>query len=242
MTMEAVHMENMIPSLMPESELVSMVDGAPPAHVTDPTPPDDLDQEAMEAMFKAKKKKKPKHNSEEQLAKIKLEDPLQEGECNETYDEMLDRIYRLMGHTKTAASESFHLRLKRPRVERIGSKRTGWANFSKTAETLNRTAEHMASFVEAEFGTEVSQSASGVLVIKGRFGSEHIESLLRKYVEQYVTCRTCIGMDTTLFRDPQTRLIFLRCNVCQSTSSVGAIQKGFKATTKADRKNERAKV
>jgi translation initiation factor 2 subunit 2 len=99
----------------------------------------------------------------------------------------------------------------------------------------------MASFVEAEFGTEVSQSASGVLVIKGRFGSEHIESLLRKYVEQYVTCRTCNCMDTTLTRDQQTRLVFLHCNICRSASSVGAIQKGFKATTKADRKNERAK-
>ena len=45
--------------------------------------------------------------------------------------------------------------------------------------------------------------------------------------EEYVTCHTCRSSDTELTKD--TRLFFLKCNVCNSQCSVTAIKSGFTA-------------
>lgn len=59
------------------------------------------------------------------------------------------------------------------------------------------------------------------------FGSiiEQIENVLRRYIVEYVTCKTCKSPDTTLTKD--NRLFFMTCSSCGSTRSVQAIKTGF---------------
>ena len=66
-----------------------------------------------------------------------------------------------------------------------------------------------------------------------------MEGIISKYVETYVTCSSCKGMDTRIIRDPVSRLQFIECNKCTSRRSVAAIKAGYHATTKSDRKNAR---
>lgn len=42
---------------------------------------------------------------------------------------------------------------------------------------------------------------------------KYIESLLRKYIVEYVTCQMCRSPNTTLTRDPVSRLFFVHCQV-----------------------------
>jgi translation initiation factor 2 subunit 2 len=189
-----------------------------------------------------KKKAKPTEASEENPAPGPSQHPLEtlEEDPEElTYDEMLSRIYEKMGATYTA-SELALKRLQRPKMIAIGTKRVGWTNFAKTAKTLNRTPEHLSSFIEAEFGTNISIDGDNTLVIKGRFSAEQIESVLKKYVDQYIKCRTCKSMETLLERDSESRLSFIKCITCKSQWSVPNITKGFHATMKGERKAARA--
>jgi translation initiation factor 2 subunit 2 len=65
------------------------------------------------------------------------------------------------------------------------------------------------------------------LIIKGRFQPLQIETVLRKYILEYVTCRTCRSPETKLHKE--NRLFFMTCEACGSSRSVAAIKTGFKA-------------
>jgi translation initiation factor 2 subunit 2 len=178
------------------------------------------------AMFQGKKKKK--------KAEKKEEEPQETKEPEESYDEMLSRIYVLMGETRDTTS--VRSKLKPPKTEKVGSKKTAWTNFRQTCEGLNRTEEHLSSFISSELGTLVSVTQDGALLIRGIFPSMKLESCVKKYTELYVKCQMCKSTQTELRKDADTRLMMMHCNYCKATRSVTAITAGFHATTKADRK------
>lgn len=57
---------------------------------------------------------------------------------------------------------------------------------------MGRTSDHVFQFMMAELGTEGSIDGSARLVIKGKFVPQYIESLLKKYIKEYV-----VGLVTT---------------------------------------------
>eukprot|EP00913_Durusdinium_trenchii_P019672 g18493.t1 len=63
------------------------------------------------------------------------------------------------------------------------------------------------------------------LVLKGRYQPKHCESLLRKYIKEYVTCEMCKSAATTLRKD----------GFWGKTASA-SIKAGFHAVTRGDRK------
>ena len=69
---------------------------------------------------------------------------------------------------------------------------------------------------------------------------KQIESLLKKYIVEYVTCHMCRSPGTVLSRDSVTRLYFVKCETCKSTRSVAPIKAGFHATSRADRRAARS--
>ncbi|VDL83620.1 unnamed protein product [Nippostrongylus brasiliensis] len=75
--------------------------------------------------------------------------------------------------------------------------------------------------------TTGSIDGNNCLIVKGRFQQKHFESVLRKYIKEYVMCHTCRSSDTELTKD--TRLFFLQCHTCGSRCSVTAIKSGFTA-------------
>jgi translation initiation factor 2 subunit 2 len=80
----------------------------------------------------------------------------------------------------------------------------------------------------AELGTSGSVDGSKRLVIKGRFQQKQIENVLRRYIVEYVTCKTCRSPDSELTKG-ENRLSFVTCNSCGSRRSVSAIKTGFSA-------------
>jgi translation initiation factor 2 subunit 2 len=101
---------------------------------------------------------------------------------------------------------------------------------------MRRTPEHVFQFMMAELGTEGSIDGNQRLVIRGKFVPKYIESLLRKYVGEYVTCMMCRSFNTTLTRDSVSRLYFVHCQDCGSSRSVAQIRAGYHAQTRSDRR------
>merc|ERR1711939_286038 len=108
------------------------------------------------------------------------------------------------------------------------SKKTIFANIAEICKRMKRTDEHVTQFLFAELGTSGSVDGSRRLVIKGRFQQKQIENVLRRYIVEYVTCKTCRSPNTELSKG-ENRLYFVTCNSCGSRRSVTAIKSGFSA-------------
>ena len=101
---------------------------------------------------------------------------------------------------------------------------------------MNRPPEHVFQFFMAELGTEGSIDGNQRLVIRGKYVPKYIESLLRKYITEYVTCKMCRSAATELTKDTVSRLFFCNCESCGSSRSVAPIRSGYHAATRADRR------
>jgi translation initiation factor 2 subunit 2 len=153
-----------------------------------------------------------------------------------TYTDLLERVYSLLQELNPNLTTRKRHVMPPPQLARIGTRKTMWSNFAAAAQVMRRNLEHLMAFVLSELGTEGSIDGSNRLVIKGRYQSKQIESLLKKYIVEYVTCHMCRNPDTILSRDSVTRLYFLQCESCGSRRSVTPVKTGFHATTRAERR------
>lgn len=165
---------------------------------------------------------------------------LKEPDRDYTYDELLGRFYQalyLSHPSLSGGGAKKRYTLAPPSVHREGNKRSIWANVAEICKKMHRQPEHVIQFLFAELGTSGSVDGNGNLVIKGRFQQKQIENVLRRYIVEYVTCKTCKSPDTLLEKD--NRLYFVTCESCGSKRSVTAIKTGFSAQI-GKRKAQRA--
>ncbi|KAG5947873.1 hypothetical protein E4U59_006738 [Claviceps monticola] len=146
------------------------------------------------------------------------------------YSLLLHRFFHQLSqknpdHTLTGA-KSF--KIPPPQCMREGNRKTVFANIADICKRMKRTEEHLTAYLFAELGTNGSVDGSRRLVIKGRFQQKQIEGMVRKYIIEYVTCKTCKSPDTELSKG-ENRLYFVTCNNCGSRRSVTAIKTGFSA-------------
>ncbi|KAI7825105.1 domain found in IF2B/IF5-domain-containing protein [Gamsiella multidivaricata] len=147
-----------------------------------------------------------------------------------TYPELLSRVFKILRQNNPElAGEKKRYTIVPPSVMRDGNKKTVFANVADICKRMHRQPEHVIQFLFAELGTSGSIDGSQRLVIKGRFQQKQIEAVLRRYIVEYVTCKTCKSPDTLLTKE--NRLFFLQCEACGSTRSVTTIKSGFQAQT-----------
>ncbi|ORY14934.1 domain found in IF2B/IF5-domain-containing protein [Clohesyomyces aquaticus] len=209
------------------------------------------------ALKKKKKKKAPKADADDfeaKLAAVQGEadaegeaaaapEPVEEGDLIKgtgiwqhsstqpiSYTLLLNRFFTLLHdrHPDLLSSGSKSYKIPPPQCLREGNKKTIFANISEICKRMKRTDEHVTQFLFAELGTSGSVDGSRRLVIKGRFQQKQIENVLRRYIVEYVTCKTCKQPDTDLNKG-ENRLYFVTCNSCGSRRSVTAIKTGFSA-------------
>lgn len=119
-----------------------------------------------------------------------------------------------------------------PKIIRYGAKKTIFINFCIFCKNIHRKKNHVMLYLTTELGTSVSIQEEGKLVLKGRFVSKSIETLMMNYINEYVCCKSCRRMKTVLIKDERTRLSFLECLVCNAWRTVCSIKPGFIAKTK----------
>eukprot|EP00992_Anisonema_acinus_P007794 TRINITY_DN3782_c0_g1_i1.p1 TRINITY_DN3782_c0_g1~~TRINITY_DN3782_c0_g1_i1.p1 ORF type:complete len:224 (+),score=42.03 TRINITY_DN3782_c0_g1_i1:179-850(+) len=186
-----------------------------------------------------------RRGGKEKLEKKKKKKPEEGAEDGEegapgfgyAYEFMLQRVYGCLkiNNPSTLKKKT----IKPPNVVRDGTKKCAFTNFYEICKSLNRTPEHLLAFTQTELGTTGAIDANNCLILRGRFQSKHLEALLRRYVTEYVQCAMCHSLDTKLVKDPNTRLYGLNCTSCSASRTVQAIQSGFTATMKGDRRKAR---
>ncbi|CAG8590459.1 9747_t:CDS:2, partial [Scutellospora calospora] len=176
----------------------------------------------------------------EQVEKdIKVEETWIKSDRDYTYQELLGRVFRILRQNNPElAGDKKRYTIVPPSVHREGNKKTIFANVSDICKRMHRQPEHVIQFLFAELGTSGSIDGSQRLVIRGRFVQKQIENVLRRYIVEYVTCKTCKSPDTILTKE--NRIFFQQCESCGSTRSVSAIKTGFKAQTEKRAAQRRA--
>ncbi|BGP49244.1 translation initiation factor eIF-2 beta subunit [Rhodotorula kratochvilovae] len=127
-----------------------------------------------------------------------------------TYTELLGRFFSLLYQSHPSLSGGTNKKkytIPPPQLFREGNKRSIFANIADICKRMHRQPEHVIQFLFAELGTNGSVDGSARLVIKGRFQQKQIENVLRRYIVEYVTCKTCKSPDTTMTKD--NRLFFM---------------------------------
>jgi len=205
--------------------------------MAEPTADTQVDELAAEFDLSLKKKKKKKK-------KVVAEPTENEATAAETkganltytYQELLERAMRQIQENNPELTEKKRYVMKPPQLMRVGTKKTLWVNFQEICKMLKRNPDHVFQFFMAELGTEGSIDGNHRLVIRGKYVPKYIESLLRKYISEYISCQMCRSPETTLTRDSVSRLYFVHCQNCGSSRSVAPIRAGFHAQTRADRR------
>lgn len=157
-------------------------------------------------------------------------EPWRNSDRDYTYEELVNRVFSILRQNNPdLAGEKRKFTIVPPQVGREGSKKTSFANITDLCRRMRRPLEHVTAFILTELGTTGSSDGSQRLIIRGRYQQLQIENVLRKYIGEYVTCKTCRSPDTVMSKE--NRLFFLKCESCGSTRSVNAIKSGFKAQT-----------
>lgn len=186
----------------------------------------------------------PFDSAEQQRILAELDEAQEVGDPNDrkadyTYDELLERVVTLLQANNPDLVEKKRTRIKPPAMQTISSRKCMWVNFQEICSMMQRDPLHVHQFFMTELGTEGSLDGNQRLIIRGRYLPKYIESLLRKYVVEYVTCGMCRSPNTDLVRDQGSRLYFCNCRDCGSSRSVAPIKAGYHATNRADRRAAR---
>mgnify|MGYP002784842196 CR=1 len=145
------------------------------------------------------------------------------------YGDLLKRVFAIIReHNPEASADRKKFSIIPPVIAREGSKKTAFANIVDFCRRMNRPVDHLTAFLLTELGTVGSQDGAGRLLIKGRFQQLQVESVLKRYIQEYVTCKTCRAPETHLIKDNTSRLMFMECEKCGSRRSVAPIKSGFK--------------
>merc|ERR1719510_1363455 len=196
---------------------------------------DDLDLESFGDKKKKKKKRGVVTDLDEEAKGLDQEDEVSnswdQSDRDYTYEELLNRVFGIMKekNPEMIAGEKKKFVMRPPQVVRAGAKKTAFVNFTDMANSLHRQPKHLLSFIFAELGTVGAVDGSNQLILKGRFQQKHMESVIRRYIKEYVTCHTCKSPVTVL--EKEDRLYFLKCMTCHSKCSVTIIKTGFQAVT-----------
>jgi translation initiation factor 2 subunit 2 len=185
---------------------------------------------------KKKKKQKPVEDDEPNPDKTIIS---LDSDRDYAYSELLSRFYGLMQKELPNRKDKQKVSITAPRTQRVGGKRSMWVNFNVICGQLHRSCEHFQSFVLAEFGTTGSLDSHKRLILKGKYLPQDLESLITKYIQEYVTCQNCQSLETLLIRDTVSRLHFIQCEHCHARKSVKPVKSGFKAVSKGDRQKAR---
>lgn len=103
------------------------------------------------------------------------------------YGQLLDRFYQILQdkNPDMMSGKVKSYKIPPPQCVREGNKKTIFANIAEICNRMERSDDHVTSYLFAELGTNGSVDASRRLVIKGRFQQKQIENVLRRYISTF---------------------------------------------------------
>lgn len=90
-------------------------------------------------------------------------------------------------------------------------KTTIFKNLFEIANKVNRTPEHLFTYLLKELGT-AGEIDGERAVFQGRILEARVKERVQKYIDRYVLCRECERPDTVLKK--RNRTLVMKCEAC----------------------------
>jgi translation initiation factor 2 subunit 2 len=133
-----------------------------------------------------------------------------------SYEDMLSRL-----HGFKTGDDNYE-KINLPQLKIVRKNRSSiFANFAIFCEKLSRPDVHIQKFIYDEMGMNCSINGQKQLIIQGILTENKMESIMKKYIREFVLCKQCKGIDTKLSKE--NNLTFLGCNKCSAKSSLGKV-------------------
>lgn len=146
------------------------------------------------------------------------------------YQELLDKLYESLKRDHPHLRDQRSCKLWIPDVRSFfTARKTVLLNFIQICNAVKRPQKHVMDFLISECATSGSLDPWNRLSLIGKFRQKELQTIISKYVKEYVMCTSCKSFNTLFKRE--SRLNIIRCHVCGCTRVVNAIQFGFRAIT-----------
>ena len=123
------------------------------------------------------------------------------------YMELLGRPFEAHRKNNHSLGQAQRVHLPSPILFREGKSKIIFAIINAIALRLNRPIGQLTDYLVAELGTTGSIDALDRLVLKGKFDNKQFETVVKRYGQEYVACRTCRGTQTGLGNENRVWMI-----------------------------------
>jgi|LakMenEpi03Aug12_release.lakeMendotaPanAssembly.Ray.scaffolds.fasta_scaffold18050_11 translation initiation factor 2 subunit 2 len=141
-----------------------------------------------------------------------------------TYIGRLRNVYTKMQDNKVEKQ----VIVSAPIIEILGNKKSVFVNFFNICDSIRRDPEHVSKFIMSEISSQTTVNSNKQLVMKGYFSSKKIDTVIKKYIDGYVTCFMCNSFDTFIERDKIIRIDFMHCCNCNASRCVKNIDQNYR--------------
>jgi translation initiation factor 2 subunit 2 len=215
-----------------EQEILPLIDFSKVKKKKKEIPKSETEPEDLSNIMITKKK----HKEENQKEKEEKELEKSENQNNEedyTYEFLLERVYKMIKSRDSNSTENRgSIKMPVPQVNLVGKSRSAWTNFNDFVKVLNRSQEHLFQYVLGELGVEGTIGGENQFFLKSKINSKDIETILRKYIHDYVQCPNCKSVKTIIKKDQGTRLLQIYCENCKTEKTVQHLKSHVKAGKK----------
>lgn len=142
-----------------------------------------------------------------------------------TYEFLLKRINNILEVNNPYAKNKKRILLKPVQLDRISGKKYKWVNFNEFTKILKRSPAHLSQYVSSELGIEVLIADNKLKMEGRRLVKEQLQTILKRYIFEYVKCPLCHGADTTMVKDANIRSLVMKCGSCKSQRVVANIKR-----------------
>ena len=132
----------------------------------------------------------------------------------ENYNELLNNIKFKSINTK--------LKLNQPIIKKV-NRDIIYSNYLDLLNKINKNSNelkydnYLIEFIKNELSTTCEKNKDG-LIMRGNFKKNHFESIILKFIKKYVTCLSCNGHNSKLFKND--RSLIKKCLDCGSEFSI----------------------
>ena len=110
-----------------------------------------------------------------------------------------------------------------PKILIEGTKKTVIMNFRDLCERMNRILDHVCKFILYELSTTGSlTNNNNSLKIKGKYKSNVIETIIKKYIKEFLLCNQCKSPKTIIIKE--NRLNYIECRNCNSKYTIKSLK------------------
>jgi translation initiation factor 2 beta subunit (eIF-2beta)/eIF-5 len=131
----------------------------------------------------------------------------------DTFESMLDELYdKSIGIEKKKT-----LNIPPPELI-VDTSRIFWTNPKIYLKLINRPPEHFLNFMIVESSIKMNwkteSKSDGIVIHSNKMKKNTLIELIKKYIEQNVSCKYCFSFNTIITKNSDIRKYEINCNDC----------------------------